>query len=126
MTIEVANPLDGIVDSPLDEDIFTEEGESYNLRQLIDMIYEQRDLIFTVPTSDVEILKKGLITRKAKDNVKLKDASIARMQEVLSFVVYPKKDEDGQEIPGQSCVRVKLGPKKSVTILKVEKPSDDF
>lgn len=123
MPIEVANPL-----TDIDEDDFTEEGEGtqYNMRELMDLVYKSRDLIFTLPADQVSTLKNGLIIRKGKDNLKLKRAELPPDNQVLSFFVYAAKDEKGQEREGIADVRVKLGPKKSVQILEVRIPSDEF
>jgi hypothetical protein len=124
MPIEVANPTEGLEDA---DDLFEEEGSGteYNMRELMDTIYKMRDAIFTVPNDQVQALKTGLIIRKGKDNSKLKKADISPASEVLSFMIYPAK-KDGVEIPGFSDVRVKLGPKKSVTILDIRSPNDEF
>jgi hypothetical protein len=108
------------------EDLFKEEGDGteYNMKELMDQVYELKDVIFTVPADQVDILKKGLITRKGKDNARLKDAGVSVDQSVLSFLVYPHKGNDGKEIEGVSDVRVKLGPKKSVSILAINIPDD--
>lgn len=123
MAIEQANPMDGIDD----DDLFQEEGEgiSYNMRELMDEVYKNTDIIFTVPSDQTELLKKGLIVRKGKDNAKLSKAGLKPDGLVLSFIVYPHK-ENGKEVEGLSDVRVKLGPKKSVNILKIHIPSDEF
>jgi len=110
----------------IDEDLFKEEGDGteYNMRELMDQVYALKDAIFIVPSDQVELLKKGLITRKGKDNQRMKDAGISVDQSVLSFLSYPAKDKTGKEIPGITEVRVKLGPKKSVTILGIQIPGD--
>lgn len=128
MPIEVANPIDDL--DLIDEDSFTfesdeGEGTEYNMRELMDQIYAERDLILTIPADQVPVLKKGLITRKGKDNVKLKSADIATAQDVLSFLVTPTK-KNGVVQDGLVDVRVKLGPKKSVRVLEIRKPNDEF
>jgi len=124
MTIEVVDPNEGIED----EDLFQEEdgeGTSYNMRELMDQVYQNNDIIFTVPTDQTELLKKGLIVRKGKDNQKLTKAGLKPDGLVLSFIVYPHKD-NGKEVEGLSDIRVKLGPKKSVNIVKIHIPADEF
>lgn len=123
MTIEKAN-----TDSEADDDFFQDEGSDseYNMRELMDQVYKLKDIIITLPTDQVALLKSGLINRKAKDNVKMKEAGLPPDPNVLSFLVYPAKDKQGEEIPGLSDARVKLGPKKSVTVFEIRKPSDDF
>ena len=122
MTIQVATPSEDI-----DDDTFEEEGDGteYNMRELMDQVYQLRDLIITVPTDQVTTLKSGLITRKAKDNVKLKKADVSVVTDVLSFLVLPAK-KDGVLLEGYSDVRVKIGPKKSVTVMEIRVPSDEF
>lgn len=122
MAIEQANPMDGIDD----DDAFKEENEQYNFRELMDQVYQNEDIIFTVPDDQVELLRGGLITRKSKDNAKAKSAGLPSDNKVLSFLSYPAKDKKGKLIPGASDVRVKLGPKKSVVILEIRIPSDEF
>jgi hypothetical protein len=123
MAIEKANPLDG-----LDDDSFKEEGDenTYNFREAMDQVYQLQDCIFTVPADQVDILRAGLITRKSKDNAKAKNAGLVSDNKVLSFLAYPAKDATGKEIPGLMDVRIKLGPKKSITILDIRVPNDEF
>ena len=111
---------------PADDDTFEEEGSEYNMRELMDQIYSLRDCIITVPSDQVAILKQGLIARKGKDNAKLKKNDITTASDVLSFLVTPAKDESGVAIEGHSDVRVKLGPKKSVTVKQIRVPNDEF
>lgn len=124
MSITVANPIEGL--DPDLEDSFTEEGEDeYTMREAMDQVYQLRDCIMTVPTDQVETLKQGLIARKGKDNAKLKKAEVAVGSDVLSFLVTPHT-RDGVPVPGLSDVRIKLAPKKSVTIKEIRVPSDEF
>lgn len=120
MSIEVAIP-----DDEPDNDSFHEEGINYNFRELLDQVYEHIDIIFTVPTNEVQILRDGLASRKHKDNAKLKDGGLPDNR-VLSFLVYPAKDPEGIEMIGVSDVRIKLEPKKGVTVLDIRVPSDTF
>jgi hypothetical protein len=110
----------------VDDDSFLEEGEdvSYSFREIMDMLIEKRDIILTVPADQVPALKKGLYTRKGKDVQKLTRAGIRSGNEVLSFLTYHPKDAEGKEIEDQMCVRVRLGARKSVTIINVEIPDD--
>lgn len=110
----------------MDED-FSEEGLSYNFRELMDMLMEKRDLIITVPADQVEQLKKGLCARKSKDSYKLNKAGVKAGSEVLSFNTYPAVDPL-TKAPSEtdSCVRVKLGPRKGVTVLNIEVPDDEI
>ena len=123
MSITVATP-----DEDLDDDAFIgedEDGTEYNMRELMDHVYKNKDIIFTLPNDQIPILKSGLITRKGKDNAKFKDADIINAKEYLSFLVTPAM-KDGKEVPGHSDVRVKLGPKKTVKILDIRVPNDEF
>jgi len=110
----------------IDEDSFIEETEelSYSYREIMDMLVDKRDIIITVPTSEVASLKKGLCTRKGKDVQKLSKAGLRAGNEVLSFLTYKPKDEKGDWIEDQTAVRIRLGARKSVTILNVEIPDD--
>lgn len=116
MTIIVA--IDDSIE--VDEDSFLEdEGDnSYSFRELMDMLIDKKDIILTIPTDQVAALKKGLSAIKGKDTRKLLDAGIKVGNEVLSFLAYPSANE------GETCVRIKLGARKSVTILNLEIPDD--
>lgn len=103
-----------------------EESSAYNFRELLDLLNESKDIILTIPADQLEELKVGLRTRKAKDNYGMKRRGILPPQDALSFVDYPATDDDKNEIEWQRCVRVKLIPRKTVDILKVEIPSSDF
>lgn len=113
---------------PNDDDSFLdgEDELAYNFRELMDLLVDKRDIILTVPTDQVDSLKKGLYARKGKDTYKLNRAGVKAGNDVLQFLTYPAKDKDGKEIFGQTCVRVKLGPRKSVTIINIEVPDDNF
>ncbi len=113
---------------PNDDNSFLdgEDELAYNFRELMDMLVDKRDIILTVPTDQVDALKKGLYARKGKDTHKLNKAGVKAGNDVLQFLTYPAKDKDGKEIFGQTCVRVKLGPRKSVTIINIEVPDDNF
>lgn len=125
MAIQPANTNDGIdEDDGFKEEVL--EGTSYNMRELMDQVYQNNDIIFTVPEDDVAILKKGLIVRKGKDNAKVKDSGLRPDGLVLSFNIYPAKDSEGKEKPGLMDVRVKLGPKKAVQVLDIRVPDTDF
>lgn len=122
MTIELGNSLDNLDDEAFEE----EDSTEYNMRELMDQVYLHKELIITIPTEQVNILKQGLITRKAKDNTKLKNNGILPVGEVLFFLVYPAKDGSNKEIEGVSEVRIKLGPKKSVNVLAIRIPNDEL
>lgn len=109
-----------------DSDEFKEEGDNYNFREIMDNIYVERDLILTIPADQESMLRQGLIIRKAKDNAKVKNAGVLPDGDILSFLSYPAKDKEKNDIPGLVDIRVKLGPKKSVTILEMRKPNDTF
>jgi hypothetical protein len=116
--------LDEEDDLPFKEESEDGEGVSYTFRELMDALIDQRDMILTVPSDQVDMLRNGLTTRKAKDNQKLSRAGIKVGTEVLSFLVYPAKDKNGIEIMGQTCIRVKLGQRKAVSILSMEIPDN--
>lgn len=126
MSIEVGSPTDGMIDR--DDDNFQEadDGTSYNFRELMDMIAATPDIILTVPADQVELLKAGLVTRKSKDNAKLKASGMMPDSNVLAFLVYDYKNEAGEVEADKKCIRVALRPKKNVTILKIEVPSTEF
>jgi len=110
-----------------DDDSFLEEELSYNFRELMDMLIDKRDIIITVPTDQVAILKKGLYARKGKDTYKLRRAGVNAGNDVLSFLTYlPKDIASGMEDTTQTCVRVKLGARKSVNVISIEVPDDEL
>lgn len=108
------------------EDSFAEEGDdnSYNFRELMDMLTEKKDIIITVPHDQVEILKKGLYARKSKDIFKLNKAGVKASTDILNFSSYAAKNPDGTDSTEATCVRVKLGARKGVTVLAIEIPDD--
>jgi hypothetical protein len=110
------------------ETVTQEEDESnaYNFRELLDQLNECKDFILTIPFDQLEELKEGLRTRKAKDNYSMRRKGIPPPLDSLSFTDYPSLDDNGINIDWQRCVRVKLVPRKVVDILKMEIPSDDF
>jgi len=110
------------------EDNFMEEEEtSYNFRELMDLLLEKKDIIITVPTEQVEVLKKGLYARKGRDTYKLSKAGVKAGSEVLSFLTYhpidPATKEENKE---HTCVRVKLSARKSVKVINLEVPDDSI
>ena len=128
MAIEVASPNEH---SPeLDEDSFHEEGlpdgegTEYNFRELFDEVAKLRDVIVTIPADQIPLLKHGLIVRKSRDAIKLKNAGLVPDSDVLAFLDYPAKDKAGKERPGISDVRIQLRAKKTVTILDMRIPDD--
>lgn len=111
-----------------EEDSFQEEGEdnSYNFREIMDMLIDKKDLIITVPNDQVEVLKKGLYARKSKDIFKLTRAGVRAPTDILSFSSYAAKDADGKDSTENTCVRVKLGARKGVTVLAIEIPDNEI
>ena len=111
----------------IEDDDFVDEDSSYNFRQLMDALTSNKDLIITVPSDQVDMLKSGLIMRKSKDNKIASRKNMIPSDEVLSFKVYPATVKGTKEvIPGQHCVRVKLSARKSITVLEIEVPDNDF
>lgn len=113
-------------DDMLEEEAMMDEDSSYTFRQLMDLLLEKKEVIVTVPSSQVNILRKGLSMRKNKDNRIAEAKGLLKNEEVLSFTSYPAMDSDMRLIANQSSVRIKLAPKKSVTILNVVVPDDSF
>ena len=103
-----------------------EEDSSYTFRQLMDKLYIEGDIILTIPAAEEEALRNGLIMRKSKDNKQSKAKGLLPHTGVLTFNSYPVKDGAGKEIPGQVCVRVILGERKSINVIKMEVPSNDL
>lgn len=126
MTIEQA----GLLLEEIDEDSFEEEdsglGTEYNMRELMDQVYKLKDCIITVPKDQEKLLRQGLIVRKSRDNGKMKTSGLTGSTDVLSFLSYPAKDADGKDSETIVDVRVKLGPKKSVTVIDIRVPNDEF
>lgn len=110
-----------------DNDDFLDEDSSYNFRQLMDTLLANKDIIVTVPSDQVVLLRAGLIMRKSKDNKKAVRNGLLPNDEMLSFQIYPAKDKlTKQDLIGQTCIRVKLAPKRSITVLDIEVPDDGF
>lgn len=104
-----------------------EEDNLYNFRQLMDTLVIHKELIITVPTEQVKQLKNGFIMRKSKDNKLLQRKKLIPDDEVLSFATFPKKEEGTLKIvEGQTCVRVKLGPRKSINVLDIKIPDNEI
>lgn len=103
-----------------------EESNAYNFRELLDALNECKDFILTIPFDQLDELKDGLRTRKAKDNYAMKRKGLVPPLDSISFNDYPALDEDKKEIEWQRCVRVRLIPRKVVDILKMEIPNGDF
>ena len=111
----------------IEDDDFVDEDSSYNFRQLMDALTANKDLIITVPSDQVDMLKAGLIMRKSKDNKIASRRNLIPSDEVLSFKIYSARDKETKEvIEGQHCVRVKLSARKSITVLEIEVPDNDF
>ena len=100
-----------------------EDGEVYTFNELYDAIAESKDLILTVPKDQVELLKKGLSMKKTKENAKLKNAGVAINKEAFEFIVYENEETKGTE---NTKVRIKLGPRTSINVLKMEIPDDSL
>lgn len=104
-----------------------EEDNLYAFRNLMDTLVLHKELIITVPSEEVDKLKKGLIMRKSKDNGLLKKQNLIPDEDVLSFTTFPKLDEVTKKpVEGQTCVRVHLGPRKSVTVLNIQVPDNEL
>lgn len=103
-----------------------EDSDEYNFRQLMDTIYEVKDIILTIPEDQLQELKDGLQDRKAKDNVALKKRGALPVTETLNFLSYPATDKKGNELEGQISVRIKLLPRRSIDIIKMEIPTDEL
>lgn len=111
----------------LDDDIADVEDEGvYNFRDMYDLVVQHKDVIFTIASADIQILRTGLAVRKNKDNTKLRNAGLAPESSTLSFNVYPTKDKDGKDSTELVDVRVKLGPRKGVKILNVTVPDNEL
>lgn len=99
-----------------------EESANYHFDELLNALYEHKDLILVVPSDQVQELKDGLQARKSKQNYQLRKKGGTPPAEMLVFNVYPTTDKDGNILEGQSSVRVKLRPRKSVEILSMTIP----
>ena len=109
-----------------DDASLIEEDSTYTFRQLMDKLYIEGDIILTVPDSQVESLKRGMIMRKSKDNRSAKTAGALPVASSLKFNVYPATAEDGKVIVGQTCVRVSLDDRKGINVIKMEVPTDEL
>ena len=105
------------------EDILDDENTSYDFTELYNTVVQNKDIILTIPRDQVELLKKGLSVKKSKENQKLKSAGLVASNEAFSFLTYD--DEETKETENTK-VRVKLGPRTTVNVLKIEVPDDNI
>jgi hypothetical protein len=84
---------------------------------------ESRDIILTIPDDQVMILRKGLSVVKAKRNAKFKDAGIPPSTDIIQYTVYKTEEDEGTE---NSKVRMKLGPRTGINVIKMEIPDDSL
>lgn len=108
-------------DTPID--LGAEDTTEYDFNELYNLVQENKDVILTIPTDQVEHLKKGLSVKKSKENAKLRGAGLVVPNDAFSFTVYQTKEQEKTE---DSTVRIKLGPRSSVTVKKVEIPDDSL
>ncbi|MGE4259184.1 MAG: hypothetical protein AB7F19_07570 [Candidatus Babeliales bacterium] len=113
-------------DMSTDDDFDVEDEGVYNFRDMYDLVVQHKDVIFTIPSVDVDKLRSGLTVRKSKDNMKLKNAGLQPEASTLSFKIYPALDKDKKAIPGTSEVRVKLQPRKGIMVLNVAIPDNEL
>ena len=114
----------------MDDDIFEEVIEddptAFSPRALLDEVMKLEDIIVTIPATELNKLKNSLMKRKARDNAKMKSAGVPIDTRVLSFNDYPALDAEGKPREGLLDVRIKIGERKSLTVLEIRKPSDDL
>lgn len=102
---------------------FEEDVDTYDFRQLYDTLIEHRDVILTIPEDQVEFLRKGLSVHKAKFNAKLKANGLVPSTDSVTYTVYKTKEDE--DTPN-THVRMKLGPRNGITVLKMEIPDDSL
>lgn len=98
--------------------------QEYSFREILDMLTNRPDIMFTVPNEQVQELRSGLAARKAKDQQKLTKINVKADSLTLQYLVYPATDDAGQPIEGHSIVRIKLAPRKGINILSIKFPDD--
>lgn len=113
-------------DEDFPEEILDDEGTTFSPRALLDEITRLEDCILVIPAEEFDRLKKNLTKRKARDNAKMKNAGVPIDTRVLSFKSYPAKDDKGNLREGLLEVRVRLAERRSVTVLEIRKPSNEF
>ena len=106
-------------------DLTADSEAEYDFNELYKLVMDNTDIILTIPTDQVEYLKKGLSVKKSKENAKLKHAGLAVANDAFSFTVY-QTDEQKKEQSTDSTVRIKLGPRSSITVKRVEIPDDSL
>lgn len=92
------------------------EGMTY--RQILRMLEDQKELIFTVAEEDVEDLKRGITRLRSRDNSKLKAAGLAVSEETVTYTELPCTQT------GCKRIQIRIGARKSVRVAKIEIPDD--
>lgn len=103
-------------------DILSDDGDdnNFSFRRILDIVTEEKELIVTVREEDVVPMKRNLATLKSRDAAKLKLAGLEPGDEVLSYDTLPCTEA------GCTRIHIRLGPRKGIKIIKMEKPDDTF
>lgn len=110
-------------ESEFEKVLSDEEDSTYNFQELLDALVENRDIILTVPKDQVEALRKGLSVVKAKRNAKLKGAGLAVSTDAITYNIYDDKETKDTE---NTKVRIKLGPRVGINVIKMELPDEQL
>lgn len=89
--------------------------------ELYNELLSCEEMILTIPATELDKLRKGLASAKAKQNAKLKDAGLAADNSVLGFIVAESKEH-----PGAVQVTISLAKRSGITVLNKEYPDKEF
>ena len=103
-----------------------EEVSSYNFSELLNVLYQHKEVLVTIPSEQLTELKDGLQAKKSRDNYALRKKGGQPPSEMLDFLDYPSKDSAGAAIEGQTVVRIMLKPRKAIDIISIQLPDDSI
>ncbi len=110
----------------LDEETTEEETSAMRFDELLNALYEVRELLITVPLDQVDELKEGLRSCKGRHNYAIRRKGGIPPTEMLEFADYPAKNDQGEVLNGQQTVHVKLKPRKAVEIYSIKVPDSSL
>lgn len=109
------------MDMPEFQNLDEDQEESKTPTQIYSELLAFGELILTVNKADVLPLRQGLASAKYKANQRAKEAGLAIETASLLFVETPNK-----EIPGAIDVKVTLGRKGAIQILRTTLPDPEL
>lgn len=98
--------------------IAEEMDDSLGYSDLFEQVWQEEELIFTIPEEDHERFKAGMAVAKSRFNSKMEKEGMPPDKRSLSFAVVPCSTE------GCISLHVKLVAKGRVRVLNIEKPDN--